>query len=263
MVDPQESENAFRNRASDGKAVDKRVQLNRQLQQHDFSRWVLEILRPVRGERVLEIGCGRGAQTIPLAESIGNLGFVSFLDRSAESVDYVESMIAGTTGTNPLIGEMDNLDRLLADQVEEYDLAISVYALYYARDPKSVLKSIFNHLSHGGRLCVVGPDSPNGLVELARQFHSIPTSVDDSLQFRIATVEPFFKSHFDNVEIHILNNPLRFADPDLLAEFYGQTTYFDSSAKEDIRKLAAARMSNGTEFVLDKFSYAVIAKKSS
>lgn len=261
MVVPHTSKQTFRNRASDGEAVDKRVQLNKQLQQHDFSRWILDLLRPIHGERILEIGCGRGAQTIPVAQAVGQTGFISFLDRSSESVDYVQSMITGITGTKPMTGEMDNTSELLTNDVAGYDLAFSVYALYYARDPKEVLQTMLNHLSPGGRLCVVGPDTPHGLVELARQFHPIPAEVDESLHFRNTIVEPFFKSNFGNIEVHILKNPQHFSDPDQFIEFYHQTTYFDPSAQNKIREHVATQMANKSEFVIDKFSYAVIAKK--
>ncbi|MEK7295469.1 MAG: methyltransferase domain-containing protein [Actinomycetota bacterium] len=261
MVSSQASEKVFRNRASDGEAIDKRVQLNKRLQQHDFSRWILELLRPVSGERVLEIGCGRGTQTIPVANAVGPKGLVSFLDSSRESVNYARSMIVGLTNANPLTGEMDDIDELLANDTARYDLIYSVYALYYARDPIAVLQTMLNRLSPGGRLCVVGPDTPHGLVELARQFHPIPAAVDESLRFRSIIVEPFFKSNFDNAEIHILKNPQHFSDPDQLIEFYRQTTYFEPSAQAEIRNHIAARMANGAEFVIDKFSYAVIAKK--
>lgn len=261
MVVPQDSKRAFRNRASDGVAVDKRVQLNKKLQQHDFSQWVVDLLHPNLGDRVLEIGCGRGAQTIPVARAVGRNGFVGFLDRSSESVDYVQSMIADITGSRPMAGEMDSINELLANDGVKYDLAFSVYALYYADDPIAVLQSMLNHLATGGRLCVIGPDSPHGLVDLARQFHSIPAQVDDSLRFRNNIVEPFFKSNFDNVEVRILKNPQYFSDPNQVLEFYRQTTYFEPTAVNEVQKHVASRMANGSEFVIEKFSYAVIAKR--
>ena len=79
MVGSQASEKAFRNRASDGEAVDKRESNSTgDCSNMDFSRWILDLLRPNHGERVLEIGCGRGTQTIPLAQAVGQTGFVSF-----------------------------------------------------------------------------------------------------------------------------------------------------------------------------------------
>lgn len=261
MIIPQASEKTFRHRASDGDAVDKRVQLNKRLQQHDFSQWILDLLSPSLGERILEIGCGRGTQTIPIAQAVGKTGFISFLDRSTESVAHVQSMIEEITGTNPMTGDMDDIKEHLDGEGTKYNLAFSVYALYYAHNPNAVLQTMFDQLSPGGRLCIVGPDTPHGLVELARQFHPIPATVDESLEFRKTTVEPFFKSHFDSVKIHVLKNPQHFTDPDQFIEFYRQTTYFEPSVQGKIQEFVAARMTNGYEFVIDKFSYAVIATK--
>lgn len=262
MVSAKASDKMFRSRASDGRAIDKRVQLNKRLQQHDFSQWILDILSPRTGEQVLEIGCGRGTQTIPIAQSIGQSGHIGFLDRSAESVAYVQSEIAQLTSASPFTGDMDDIDQLLVDGDETYDLAFSVYALYYARDPGAVLNSMLNRLSPGGRLCVVGPDTPHGLVELARLFHSIPATVDESLRFRNTVVEPFFKSNFSKIQIHILKNPQHFSDPDDFLEFYQQTTYFEPTAQEEIRQHVAKQMTDGSDFFIDKISYAVIAKKN-
>ena len=94
-----------------------------------------------------------------------------------------------------MTGEMDDIDELLGDDVAEYDLAFSVYALYYARDPNAVLQTMLNHLSPGGRLAIIGPDSPHGLVELVRLFIRFQPRLSTRMyNSGSRPSEPFFRS---------------------------------------------------------------------
>jgi len=59
----------------------------------DFDARLLERLAVKLGEHVLDVGCGTGAQSIPIAGLVGPSGRVSSLDISAASIATLQSKI--------------------------------------------------------------------------------------------------------------------------------------------------------------------------
>jgi len=248
-------------RATDSEYLAKRMEMNKGFQRYDFAQWAIEQIKPKEGNRLLEVGCGRGTQTIPLSEVIGKGGEVTFIDLSKESVDYVVSCISEKTKALGIHGTMDNIASLLGVKSIGYDLAYSVYALYYANNAFNVLNEMFQRLSSGGRLCIIGPDGPHGLVEIARKFHVIPTLVDSSFEFRSKIVEPFFKKNFSKFEVSFLKNPQSITDVNQFIEFYRQTTYYDNLSEKALREFVENKIKEDGQLVFDKYSYAVTAEK--
>jgi SAM-dependent methyltransferase len=102
------------------------------------------------GERVLEIGCGTGALTLPLAAVVGEHGQVV-------AVDISEPMLGAA---RQKIGErgLHNVTLLLGDaQVFElepaaFDLATSRMGVMFFADPAAAFRNIGSALKPGGRL---------------------------------------------------------------------------------------------------------------
>jgi len=248
-------------RAIDSDYLAKRMELNKSFQAYDFGRWTMEHLNPQVGFRVLEVGCGRGTQSISVSDIIGQSGEISLIDLSRESVDYVLRCLEGKVHARGICGGMDDLSVLLGHESQAYDLAYSVYALYYANNPYDVLTEMYKRLKSGGNLCVVGPDGPHGLVEIVRRIHDIPLQVDNSFIFRSKFVEPFFKENFQEFKVAFLKNPQSITDANLLVEFYRQTTYYDKYAENALRSFAENKIAECGQLTFNKYSYAVTGKK--
>jgi hypothetical protein len=52
----------------------KRIEINHAYSSTDFDAWLLERLAVKSGEHVLDVGCGAGAQSIPIAGLVGPSG---------------------------------------------------------------------------------------------------------------------------------------------------------------------------------------------
>src|SRR5262245_44535447 len=79
----------LRQRATDAACVATRIAENTAGQKLDLAAWILERL-PIRtGNRVLELCCGTGAQTLPLLEAVGPTGSVVALDVAPQALDTV------------------------------------------------------------------------------------------------------------------------------------------------------------------------------
>jgi ubiquinone/menaquinone biosynthesis C-methylase UbiE len=248
-------------RATDSGYLAKRMEMNKGFQRYDFGQWAIEQIKPKEGSRALEVGCGRGTQTIPLSEIIGKSGEITFIDLSKESVNHVASCVNEKTKAHGIHGSMDDIASLLGAESNGYDLAYSVYALYYANNSTNVLHEMFQRLSRGGRLCIIGPDGPHGLVEIARKFHVIPPLVDSSFEFRSRIVEPFFKKNFSNFEIFFLKNPQSITDTNQFMEFYRQTTYYVKESENALRAFVENKINENGKLEFDKYSYAITAEK--
>jgi SAM-dependent methyltransferase len=118
----------------------------------------LDRLRPVAGERILDVGCGCGGTTAELAAAVGPHGTVTGLDLSPE-------MVAAARRRFPAV-------RFVAADIETvdvvagapFDAAYSRMVLMLLADPVAGLSAIRRSLRPGGRLAATvfrdGPANP-------------------------------------------------------------------------------------------------------
>jgi SAM-dependent methyltransferase len=111
---------------------------------------LLDRLRLAGGESVLEIGCGTGAVTLPLAKAVGEHGRVV-------AVDISEPML-GAARQRVSESGMHNVTLVLGDaQVLEleqaaFDIATSRMGVMFFADPVAAFRNIGGALRSGGRL---------------------------------------------------------------------------------------------------------------
>ena len=253
--------NEFIERSTSTSSLDARLEANRRSQKIDFKDWSVKILSPKEGDKVLEIGCGTGSQTIPVAMKIGERGSLTFVDLSAQSVATVSEKLGSSTTRRGIVGSMDDIDDLLDPDNGKFDLIYSVYAMYYAKEPKRLLDNLFNRLSPDGRICILGPESPHGFVELARKYFEIPEEVDHSLNFRTEVVESFMKENFQTFEVCVIRNPQFFYSVEDALEFFRNTTYYSQKFEKQISEVIEQEISDSSVFVVDKYSSATSARK--
>jgi len=103
------------------------------------------------GERVLEIGCGTGAATVPFAEAVGERGHVV-------GVDISEPMLASARRRIDESG-VRNVTLLQADaqtysfEPNSCDLITSRFGVMFFADPVAAFSNLLPAARPGGRLC--------------------------------------------------------------------------------------------------------------
>jgi SAM-dependent methyltransferase len=251
-------------RAADTEFLAKRLEINQRYSSVNFSDWILSHLDVRDGEDVLDVGAGTGAQAVAVAKLVGPGGSISALDISPSSVQALLAAVPAASRVEARAADMMELARVIRDEfaVKRYDLAYSVYALYYAAEPRLVLDAMISALKPGGRCVVAGPIYPHGLVQLAARVSTIPASVLDTFDFLDRVVVPCLSDHLGAVQVFDLNNRVSVPSVDKVLEFYRQTTYYDPLAEPAIAREAEQQIARTGQFQYDKTARVVIARAS-
>jgi ubiquinone/menaquinone biosynthesis C-methylase UbiE len=106
------------------------------------------LLAPGPGERVLDIGCGRGAVTFPLADAVGPEGSVRAVDISPAMAAATQSLASerGYAQVQTEVGDAGTLEG------GPYDVVAASLVLFFLPDPAAALASWVRLLGEGGRI---------------------------------------------------------------------------------------------------------------
>jgi SAM-dependent methyltransferase len=110
------------------------------------------VLRPLPGERVLEIGPGTGYYTLELAESVGPEGTVEIFDIQQEMLDHTLRRAAERGLANLTATRGDAV--ALPYEDSSFDAVVLITVLGEIPDGDAALREISRVLRRGGRLVV-------------------------------------------------------------------------------------------------------------
>jgi SAM-dependent methyltransferase len=102
------------------------------------------------GESVLEIGCGTGALTLPLAAAVGEHGRVVAADISEPMLGLARQRVGerGLRNVTLLLGDA----QVFTFEPAAFDLATSRMGVMFFADPSAAFRNIASALKPGGRL---------------------------------------------------------------------------------------------------------------
>lgn len=105
-----------------------------------------------KGEHILDLGCGRGGETIEAARQVGPSGQAWGLDLTPRMIELAEARVQeeGLQNVTFFMGSMDQIP--LAD--ESLDAVISNCAINHVQDKAAVYREIHRILKTGGRFVV-------------------------------------------------------------------------------------------------------------
>jgi len=111
---------------------------------------LLACLRLAGGESVLEIGCGTGAVTLPIATAVGEHGRVVAVDISEPMLGAARQRVgeSGMHNITLLSGDA----QVLAFEQAAFDVATSRMGVMFFADPTAAFRNIGGALKPGGRL---------------------------------------------------------------------------------------------------------------
>lgn len=103
------------------------------------------------GERVLEIGCGTGAFTVPLAEAVGSGGEILGADISTAMLAGARKRLADAGLRNVTLVETDAQTHKF--DPGRFDLVVSRFGVMFFADPAAAFANLCAAARPGGRLC--------------------------------------------------------------------------------------------------------------
>lgn len=111
---------------------------------------LVDLVQPRPGERVVDLGCGRGAALFPLARAVGPAGRVTGVDVAPRMVELTRADAAARqlTTVDVRLGDAAALDL----PAGEADLVTASLVLFFLPDPLTALRGWTALLRPGGRL---------------------------------------------------------------------------------------------------------------
>lgn len=104
-------------------------------------------LRP--GERVLDISCGTGLVTFPMAKAVGEEGEVIGIDLSEKMIDEAKDIFQDLEVSNVKFMHMDAEELDLSDA--SFDVAVNSLGLMYYPNPDKAIREMYRVTKSGGR----------------------------------------------------------------------------------------------------------------
>jgi len=118
-----------------------------------FAEWICDLLDIRSGEKVLDVGCGRGIASFTALERVLPNGSVTGVDVDANLVAQLEKEHRGSVEFH--VCSAENLDEHFRE--ETFDAVISNYSFHLFRDREKALKQMIRLLRTGGRLGITVP----------------------------------------------------------------------------------------------------------
>jgi SAM-dependent methyltransferase len=247
-------------RATQSELLEQRIAENAAAQEIDLPTWIFERVQVSPGDQVLELCCGTGGQTLPMLDRVGDSGRVVAVDISKTALDTLVSK-AGTWSNRLTCIEtsLENFSLELAGRKVEsgFDLVFCAYGLYYSADVLRTLRETKSKLNAGGRIVVAGPFGPNNkqLFDLVRASGVTIAEpvVFSSEAFMLQTVVPWGAENFASVAVHTMVNPVRWATPERVLNYWQNTTFYDAARRAEFERLLHAHFAEYSQFVNQKW----------
>jgi len=207
-----------------------RIDIHKKYGSRDIDDWMLHLLNPQKGSKILDVGCGSGKQCFLFYKALEGEADITGSDFNLELLDKARQENA-KIGNRIRFIDLDFNQNFRFDD-NQYDLVTSCFAIYYSTDIPFTISEMHRVIKPGGRLFTTGPMPENKRlfydIILEATHKPIPPMPGSSRYSSL--IYKSVQSLFSRVEIHIFENPLVFesAEPFL--------AYTRASLSED-RKL--------------------------
>lgn len=150
----------------------------------DCSNTVIEMLPLQKGNKVADIGCGFGFNSVRLKNKVGEEGIVYATDTEHGYIDYLTDFLNRNliNGIIPIKSQTDNI--AVSDSLDMVFMSSLYHIIYtWSREDerRSFLTSIKNQLKEGGYLVIV--DNINKHGDELNNCHVSPTLVEAQLGY--------------------------------------------------------------------------------
>lgn len=195
------------------KDLQTRIDIHTQYGGRDIDQWMLDVLTPEKGMRILDVGCGSGKQCLVFHEALRGEAEITGGDVSAELLAKAREASAAK-GADITFVDLDFNKQFEFEQAT-FDLVTCCFAIYYAADIPFTIGEMHRVLKPGGRLFTTGPMPENkklfyDVIYEATQRPIPPMPGSSRYGSEILDA---IRAQFATCQVHIFENPLTFPDP--------------------------------------------------
>ena len=218
-----------------------RINIHTRFGKRDIDQWMLELLRPAKGSRILDVGCGSGKQLEAFQRDLGGEAEITGGDVNQELLDQARARRA-SIGAGWDIQTL-NFNQRFPFLESSHDLVSCCFALYYANDIGFTAGEMHRVLRPGGRLFTTGPMPENKQLfyEVIREATGKPIPPMPGSSRYSSEILQTIRERFAQVEVHIFENPLEF-------ESVGPFLDYTRASLSEDRKLWGSFFENKDDF---------------
>ncbi len=249
--------NNIRKRSVNSNFLKNRLELNKKRGKINLNKFILEKLKDLNPKSILDLGCGRGMQVEVLNGKFPNAKIVG-VDISKESINYVKSLLADKKNISFY---SDSIENYLLNNRTKFDLIISSYALYYAKNLKKVESNIKRSLTKNSAFCVVGPYGKNNkeLFSLVGYNNISPYVLYTSRDFMMDIVNSMIKN-FEQINIATAINPIKYFSIEEVINYWKSSTFFKESLYNSVYKKLKKHFQENNTFIVNKYIMLCLGK---
>ena len=216
--------------ATSGAFLKTRLNINAKYSGNDLIGWQKSKIKFKKNSKILDIGCGDGAQSKFIYEKLSKNGYLTSVDYSQSSISSLSEKI-NSINFRCIEANMDRFNKYMNGK---YDLIHSSYAIYYSSNPKKLLQECYKRLNKNGKIIITVPCFPHTLVEETNLINKIPLNVIQSLNFYKEILLPFIQRKFTKIKINKFKNILKISNKKDFLNIYRATTYYNKNTERSI-----------------------------
>ncbi len=252
-----------------------RIDIHKKYGSRDIDEWMLHIINPQKGSKILDIGCGAGKQCFLFYKALDGEADITGGDVNPELLEKARQENA-KIGNRIRFIDLDFNQRFPINN-DEFDLVTSCFAIYYSEDIPYTIAEMHRVLNLGGRLFTTGPMPENKKLFYDLIFEAthkpIPPMPGSSRYSSL--IYKNIQNLFSTVELHIFENPLTFEEVDPFLAYtraslsedrrLWKTLFEDSGGFEQvmqaIKTVAEQRLAKDGKLVMTKVVGGFLATK--
>lgn len=252
-----------------------RIDIHKKFGSRDIDEWMLHLLTPKKGAKILDVGCGSGKQCFLFYKALEGEADITGGDVSPELLEKARQENARIGNRIKFIDL--NFNERLPLEDNQFDLLTSCFAIYYSEDIPFTISEMHRVLKPGGHLFTTGPMPENKRlfyeIILEATHKSIPPMPGSSRYSSL--IYNAIQALFSRVEIQIFENPLIFETVDpflaytraslsedrrLWSDLFEESAGFEQ-VMQSIKSVAERRLAQDGKLVMTKVVGGFIATK--
>ena len=235
-----------------------RIKTNKKFGSVDLDEWLFNKLDIKKDYSVLDVCCGTGNHIIKLAELFPEGNYYGIDISKSSIVEARKKAEQKNLRINFICGDASE-----ASMLEDgfFDIIISIYALYYAKNTKKLLSVLKAKLKKEGRIAIMSPHKGNNKewYSFLSSFMNIPAEIKSIADnFMDKKVLPFAKSNFNKLNTFHFQNKVIIPSYQDLKKYWASNIYHKPKFDKEFEKRASGFFNKNKNFVITKKAWLVV-----